>query len=181
MIVCLPDAPHTSKLHKDRPPGSLLVCPAPSVSWPHRIASGQLCGRKFSSNVTDGRSLISWPDNPITSQDSPVCPWAALVGKLFLTLGKNLLSYNLHSLCTAILWVQVEWKLPYRQSFKYLKPAVVCLLNASLGSAPLILSAVPPGAKKGRTLTSQSLMQAPQRWRWPQAAKESRGTATVQS
>lgn len=158
MIVYVPDAPHASKLQKDRPPGSLLVCPAPSVSWPHRVESGQLSGKKFSSNITDGWSLIPCPDDPITSQDSPVHPWATLVGKLFLTLGKNLLSYNLHSLCTAILWVQLEWNLAYWESFKYLKPAVMCLLNASLGSAPLILSAVLPGAKKGWTLTSQSLM-----------------------
>lgn len=145
------------------------------------LEAGGLSGKGFSSNITDRWSLISCPDDPITLQDSPFHPWATLVGKFFLTLCKDLLSCNLHLLSTAFLWVQLELNLPYWQSFKYLKPAVVCLLNASLGSAPLILSAVPPGAKKGWTLTPQSLRKAPQSQGRPQAAKESRGMATAQT
>ena len=44
----------------------------------------------------------------------------------------------------------------------------------SLGSAPLILSAVPPGAEKGWTLTPESLIQAPWRWWQPWAPVEAK-------
>ena len=44
----------------------------------------------------------------------------------------------------------------------------------SLGLAPLILSAVPPGAEKGWTLTPELLIQAPWRWGQPWAAEEAK-------
>lgn len=70
---------------------------------------GRLGGKGFSSNIPDRRSLISCPDHPITSQDSPY----HLAGRFLLTLGKDPLSYNFPSLSTTVLWVQLQLNLPY--------------------------------------------------------------------
>lgn len=64
-----------------------------SVSGLLQLEVRGLSGNGFPSNITADRwSLISCPNGPITSQDSPFHPWAALVDKFFLTLDKTCFS-----------------------------------------------------------------------------------------
>ena len=178
MIVCVPDAPHTNSMRID----CLAHCPyvqcqSLALSWCSSclfVESGKLSVKgatflvdfaktlcfwpqRVGSWRAERRSLISCPDHPITSRDSSFLLWPLWLKASSGHWAKTCFPISTHGPPSA-LGCNWSWTSHIRGPLNIWNQLSCVSCMPFLGSAPLLLSAVPPGAKQGWILTPHSLM-----------------------